>query len=235
MMTQNFQSQICTQKSITGIKQDRMCLGIVLKGNRTKLLRNKVAQEAAMLLYTSQEKEYKQAKQKAAQTLRVRVLPSNLEVATELDRIADEREGAQRREQLLRMRKEAKEILEALKEFNPRLVGSVWRGTARRNSDIDVLGFSQDPYQVLNQLQEHKFRVESSEWRSVTKEGLKESSFHIYMLLASGDGVEVVVRSLDCLGKIERCETYRDVKTGLNLDQLTKILEENPLQKFVPI
>jgi predicted nucleotidyltransferase len=206
---------------------------MVLKGNRTKLLRTRVAQEAALLLYTSQEKEYKQAKQRASQTLGARVLPSNLEVAEELDRIAEEREGAQRRELLHRMRNEAQKIMEALKMFSPLLVGSVWRGTARRNSDIDILAFSQEPTQVMSQLQ-HGFVVESSEWRSVTKEGKKESSFHIYVLLASGDGAEVVVRSLECLGQPERCETYGDVKTGLSLNQLTKILEENPLQKFVP-
>ena len=207
---------------------------MVLKGNRTKLLRNRVAQEAALLLYTSQEKEYKQAKQRAAQTLGARVLPSNLEVAEELDIIAEEREGAQRKELLQRMRNEAKEIMAALKEFGPRLVGSVWRGTARRNSDIDILTFSQEPTQVLSQLQEHNFGAESSEWRSVTKEGKKEASFHIHVLLASGDDAEVVVRSLECLGQPERCETYGDVKRGLSLKQLTKILEENPLQKFVP-
>jgi len=205
-----------------------------LKGNRTKILRNRIAREAALLLYTSQEKEYKQAKKRAAETLGVRVLPSNLEVAEELDRIAEEREGASRKELLLRMRREAREIMEILEEFNPRLVGSVWRGTARQNSDIDILTFSQDAVQVLEQLQEHNFVAESSEWRSVTKEGRKEASFHIHLLLSSGDGVEVVVRSQDCLGQPERCETYGDVKTGLNLEQLTKILRHNPLQKFVP-
>jgi len=198
------------------------------------MLRNRVAQEAAMLLYTSQEKEYKQAKERAAETLGARVLPSNFEVAEELDRIAEEREGAQRKELLLRMRREAKEIMDVLKEFKSRLVGSVWRGTARRNSDIDILTFSQDPIQVLKQLQKHNFEAESSEWRSVTKEGRKESSFHIHVLLPSGDEAEVVVRSLDHLGQSERCETYGDVKRGLSLNQLTKILKENPLQKFVP-
>jgi predicted nucleotidyltransferase len=205
-----------------------------LKRNRTKILRSRVAREAALLLYTSQEKEYKQAKKRAAETLGVRVLPSNLEVAEALDRIAEEREGASRKKLLLRMRREAREIMEILEEFNPRLVGSVWRGTARRNSDIDILTFSQDPVQVLKQLQEHNFVAESSEWRSVTKEGRKEASFHIHLLLSSGDEVEVVVRSPDCLGQPERCETYGDVKTGLNLEQLTKVLKENPLQRFVP-
>lgn len=205
-----------------------------MKGNRTKMLRNRVAQEAALLLYTSQEKEYKQAKKRAAETLGSRVLPSNREVVEELDRIAEDREGTQRRERLLRMREEAREIMEAVKEFSPCLVGSVWRGTARRGSDIDVIVFSEDQLQVLSQLQKHSFEVTRSERLSVTKEGRRESSFHIHIRFPSGDEAEVVVRGLTSLGKQERCETYGDIKVGLSLNQLTKVLSVNPLQKFVP-
>lgn len=205
-----------------------------LKGNRTKLLRNRVAQEAALLLYTSQEKEYKQAKQRAAEILGARILPSNFEVAEELDRIADEREGSKKRELLKRMRKEAKQIMTVLKEFSPRLVGSVWRGTARQNSDIDIHVFSQDANQVVDLLQKNSYNIEDSRWCSVTKSGNKQSSFHISLVLESGDNVEIVVRSPECIGQPERCETYGDQKTGLNLSQLAKVLEENPLQKFVP-
>ena len=206
-----------------------------MKGNRTKLLRSKVAQEAALLLYTSQEKEYKQAKIRAAEILGARIFPSNREIAEELDQIAEDREGTQRRERLLRMRKEAKEIMEFLKEFSPHLVGSVWRGTARQDSDIDIITYSQDHLQVLRQLQKHHFDVSRSEWFSITKEGEKESTFHIHIIFQSGDEAEVVVRSFTSLGKQERCETYGDVKTGLSLNQLAKVLKENPLQKFVPI
>jgi predicted nucleotidyltransferase len=205
-----------------------------LKGNRRKLLRSRVAQEAALLLYTSQEKEYKQAKKRAAETLGARIFPSNREIAEELDQIAEDREGTQRRERLLRMRKEAKEIMESLKDFSPRLVGSVWRGTARQGSDIDIITFSQDHLQVLRQLQKRHFEVSRSERLSVTKEGKKESSFHIHISFQSGDEAEVVVRSFTSLGKQERCETYGDVKTGLSLNQLVKVLKENSLQKFVP-
>jgi predicted nucleotidyltransferase len=205
-----------------------------LKGNRTKLLRNRVAQEAALLLYTSQEKEYKQAKKRAAETLGARVLPSNFEVAEELDRIADEREGIKKREQLKRMRKEAKQIMTLLRKFSPCLVGSVWRGTARQNSDIDIHVFSQDANMVLDLLQKNHYNTENAEWRSVTKNGNKQSSLHINLVLESGDNAEIVVRSPDCMGQTERCETYGDQKTGLNLRQLTKVLEENPLQRFVP-
>jgi predicted nucleotidyltransferase len=204
-----------------------------LKGNRKKIQKKRVAREAAILLYTSQEKEYKQAKRRAAQTLGSRVLPSNSEIAEELDRIAEDREGASRKKLLLRMRREAHRIMEALNDFNPRLVGSVWRGTARQNSDIDIVTFCQDPLQILEQIQKFNFEAESSEWRSVTKEGKKEASFHIHIVLTSGDKAEVVVRSQDCIGQLERCEIYGDARTGLNLTQLTKILKENPLQKFV--
>ena len=205
-----------------------------MKGNRTKILRKRVAREAALLLYSSQEEEYKQAKQRAAQNLKTRIFPSNQEVAEELDKIAEEMEGSSRSDLLLRMRKEAKEIMTALKDFNPRLVGSVWRGTVHKNSDIDILAFSQDSFQVLDQLKEHNFKATSSEWRSVTKMGKKESSLHIHIFLPSGDEAEIVVRSLNQLEQPERCEIYGDNKTGLNLNQLVKTLKEYPLQKFVP-
>jgi len=209
-------------------------MGRVLEGNRLARLRNRVAREAALLLYTSQEKEFKQAKKQAAKTLGVRILPSNLEVAEELDKIAEEREGTSRRELLLRMRNEAVQIMELLKNFNPKLVGSVWRGTAHQNSDIDVITFSRDPKTVLVQLQSKKYRVTGSEWCSVTKRGKEESSFHIHFVLPSGNEAEVVVRSPEKMGQSERCEIYGDTVKGLSLPQLLRVLKENPLQKFVP-
>jgi predicted nucleotidyltransferase len=205
-----------------------------LRRDSSKLLRERVAREAALLLYSSQEKEYKQAKQRAAETLKTRILPSNREVAEKLDRIAEARESASRKSLLLRMRREAQEIMTVLKEDSPRLVGSVWRGTARQNSDIDIQAYSQDTVQVLILLQNQGFNVKESEWRSVTKEGKKESSFHIHVLLPSGDEAEVVVRSSEHLGQLERCEIYGDIKKGLHLHELQKVLREYPLQKFVP-
>jgi predicted nucleotidyltransferase len=206
----------------------------VLKDNRLPSLRKRVAREAATLLYTCQEKEYKQAKKRAAKILRLRVLPSNLEIAEELDKIAGEKEGSSRRELLLRMRKEALQIMATLEAFNARLVGSVWRGTAYQNSDIDILAFSQDPKPILDQLQKHGYQVTSYKWRSVTKEGKKESSFHIQVVLSSGDEAEVIVRDPEKSGSIERCEIYGDAIIGLSSPQLLEVLKARPLQKFVP-
>jgi len=205
-----------------------------LDKNRLPSLRRIVAREAAVLLYRSQEKEYKQAKKRAAQTLRARILPSNLEVAEELDKIAEEIEGPLRQERLLQMRREALQIMETIKDLQPRLVGSVWRGTAHQNSDIDVLTFSSNPAVVLAQLQKNNFRIVRTEWRSVTKRGKKEASFHIHLVLPSMDEAEVIVRSLEKRGLFERCEIFGDPVTGLSYPQLQRTLEENPLQKFLP-
>jgi len=197
-------------------------------------LRRKVAREAALLLYTEQEKEYKQAKRRAAQSLRVKVFPSNLEVAEEMDRIADENEGPLRRERLIQMRRDALQIMGTLKDFYPKLIGSVWRGTAHRNSDIDIDTFSSTPEKVLAKLRENRFQVEGTEWRSVTKGGKTESSFHIHLTLSSGHEAEIVVRSPENRDQFRKCEIYGDLMIGLNLSQLKRVLKENPLRRFAP-
>ena len=124
--------------------------------------------------------------------------------------------------------------MDSLKEIYSILVGSVWRGTARKNSDIDIHIFTQNPHQVIQKLQCNNYEIKCKETRSVTKGGFKESSLHIRLVLPSGDNVEIVVRNPDNLRKTQRCEIYGDVKKGLNLKQLTKILNENPFQKFIP-
>ncbi|MFB0567095.1 MAG: hypothetical protein ACETVM_00715, partial [Candidatus Bathyarchaeia archaeon] len=208
----------------------------LLKSDNSRLpsLKRRVAREAALLLYTSQEKEYKQAKKRAAENLGARILPSNLEVARELDAIAEEREGASRQERLSQMRKEALQIIQILEDFNPRLMGSVWRGAINKNSDIDIVAFASTPNAVLTRLQKGSFSIVKTEWSSVTKEGRKETSFHIYLTLPSGNEAEVVVRSAEKMNRYEKCEIYGDMVTGLNGRQLAKVLRENPLARFVP-
>jgi len=205
-----------------------------LNAQRSTSLKQRVAREAALLLYTSQEKEYKQAKQRAAQNLRARVLPSNIEVAKELDNLADETEGSARKERLFQMRHKALQIMKALRDFHPMLIGSVWRGTAHRDSDIDIVTFSSEPQTVLDILQHEGFKAVKTEWQSAPKLDKREKSFHIYLELPSGNEAEVVVRSLERMNQKERCEIYGDTVTGLNPRQLERLLEENPLQKFTP-
>jgi len=197
-------------------------------------MRKRVAQEAAELLYTEQEKEYKQAKFRAAKDLGIHVLPSNAEVAFELDRIAEEREGKARQKNLAKMRREALQIMEALEDFNPILVGSVWRGTTHRSSDIDIITYAQTSQDIVAALQRKNYALVKTKVEAVTKDGEKRQSFHIYVDLPSSNQAEIVVRSPEDIHRQARCEIYGDSVTGLTILQLQQVLRENPQQKFVP-
>jgi len=197
-------------------------------------IKERVAKEAAVLLYTEQEKEYKQAKQRAADTFGVRTWPSNKKVAEELDKTADEIEGPARKERLAQMRKDALSVMVVLGDFHPRLVGSVWRGTAHRNSDIDIEIFTSEHKTVLERLKQNGFAVQKTGWQVVTKGAGTERAFHVYLVSASLNEVELVVRSPEKINEINKCEIYGDIIKGLNIHQLRRVLLINPIQKFAP-
>jgi len=196
-------------------------------------VRRNVAREAAILLYFGIEKEYRQAKLRAAKTLGVHFLPTNLEVAMELDRIAEENEGAARLERLVKMRKEALNLMKILKNFSPLLVGSVWRGTIYRGSDIDIIAYHNEPHEILKLL-EKKFKILECGWTAVTKKGEPKKSFHIILELPGGEKAEITVRNVEELGVKETCEIYGDKISGLSIHELEKVLLENPTKRFVP-
>ena len=198
-------------------------------------LRCKIAREAATLLYFGAEKEYKQAKLKAAKTLGVHFLPSNFEVALELDKIAEENEGAARKERLIQMRKEALKIMTILKAYGPILIGSVWRGTIRQGSDIDIALYHDVPDEVMDVLKKNGFNPSKTEWTTATKRGKPEASFHIYFETASKQTVELVVRSSEEAERRRKCEIFGDELKGLKIQELERVLKENPAQKFVPV
>ena len=196
-------------------------------------LRCKIAKEAATLLYFGAEKEYKQAKLKAAKTLGIHFLPTNREVAVELDKIAEAHEGPTRKERLIQMRKEALRIMKILRAYSPSLIGSVWRGTIRQGSDIDIAIYHDVPDEILNFLKSG-VKIAKTEWTTVTKRGKTEASFHIYVETSSKQKAEIVVRSPDEEGYRRKCEVFGDELKGLNVQELERVLKENPAQKFIP-
>lgn len=201
----------------------------------SKNIRRKVAKEAATLLYFGVEKEYKQAKMKAAETLGVHHLPTNLEVAVELDKIAEENEGAARQERLIRMRREALRLLKVLEKYNPILVGSVWRGTIHQGSDIDIIAYHNEPEDVLKLLERENLKVIEKGWVTMTKGKEWKKPFRILLELPINEKVEITVRDKAEQGVKERCEIYGDVISGLNVQELERVLSENPTKKFVPL
>ena len=197
-------------------------------------LRRKIAREAATLLYFGLEKEYKQAKLKAAENLGVHVLPANLEVALELDKVAEENEGSARTERLVQMRKEALEIMKLLKAYFPLLIGSVWRGTIRRGSDIDIAVYHDEPEEIVSLLRAEGLKISRTERMTVNKHGKTEASFHIHAESSGKQAVEIVVRSSEEAGRKRECEVFGDEIKGLKVNELEKLLRENAGQRFLP-
>ena len=106
-------------------------------------LRQAIALEAARLMYERVESEYFTAKRKAAKRLcRGRVkpsdLPSNAEIRDQIQLFARMHEGDRRTANLKEMRLTALRLMRLLRQFKPRLIGSVMTGHVRKGSDIDL-------------------------------------------------------------------------------------------------
>jgi len=197
-------------------------------------LKYRVAKEAATLLYFGAEKEYKQAKVRAAKTLGTNFLPSNLEVALQLDKIAEESEGLKRKDRLIEMRKEALKTMKFLNAYRPRLIGSVWRGTIKQGSDIDIAVYADEPEEITNVLKSEGVKITKKAWMTVNKQGKTLASFHIYAESSAKQRFEIVVRSAEEAGEKRKCEIFGDTIKGLTIQDLEKVLQDSPTQKFIP-
>ncbi|MCJ7731609.1 nucleotidyltransferase domain-containing protein [Candidatus Bathyarchaeota archaeon] len=195
--------------------------------------REQVAREAARLLYNRTVKEYKDAKEMAASSLGTRALPSNFEVAEELDKITEEREGSDRLSGLMEMRQIALRVMNALKDNDPTLIGSVWRGTPRMGSDIDIVVYSENWREVEKKLGE--YLLVSAKPVEFTVNGVPLGAVHIGLNIDEHP-VEVVVRPPEDRDAYddERCETYGDIKKGLKLQELERLMRTDPLRRFIP-
>ena len=196
--------------------------------------RRDVAREAARLIYRGASEEYLHAKERAARSLGVETMPSSHEVAVELDLLADEIEGKTRAELIIKMRELALGLMRALSEVRPVLRGSVWRGTARKGSDIDIDVYSDQPVEVKNLLEDSGYRVTRFKEKVAVSGRMMSRSTHIQIRLEDDIDGEVVVRPVEEHGLEVRCDIYCDVKKGLRLPELEKLMNTDPLRKFVP-
>jgi predicted nucleotidyltransferase len=160
-------------------------------------------------------------------------MPSNYEVAIELDILADEIEGKTRAELIIKMRRLAIELMRVLTRVRPVLKGSVWRGTSRKNSDIDIDVYSNKPLEVKKTLEDSGYRVTGFKENLAVSGREMSRSIHIQVRLEDEIEGEIVVRSLEEKGLNVRCEVYGDIKKGLSLPELEKLMNTDPLRKFV--
>jgi len=114
-------------------------------------LRQEVAVEAARILATEGQRNYLNAKQKAAHRLGLSgraSMPSNSEVENELKRYQALYCGEEHASGLKEMRRAALEAMKFFGRFRPKLAGPVLEGTADRHSRISLHVFCETPDEV---------------------------------------------------------------------------------------
>src|SRR5215470_1791766 len=148
-------------------------------------LRQAIALEAARLMYERVESEYFTAKRKAAKRLcrggvKPEDLPSNAEIREQIQVFARIHEGDRRTESLRDMRLEALRLMRLLRQFRPRLIGSVMTGHVRKGSDIDLHIFS-DSVGLITDLLEQEGYQHDVERKQVVKHGEARVFTHIHV------------------------------------------------------
>lgn len=142
---------------------------------RSRLL---VAQEAARLIVDQGIRDYRVAKNKAAERLGLSSrgsLPRNQEIE---QAVADHLllfSAEEHLELLFSLRRTALIAMQMLQSFSPRLVGPVLNGTADDNSAINMHLFSDSPELVAFQLGDLKIHFKSFERRLKSSRNRQES------------------------------------------------------------
>ena len=197
-------------------------------------LRELVAFEAAKLLYNGEYEEYIDAKRAVAEDLEASILPSNREVALKILEYALEVEGDYYWMRLKELRDEALEVMEDLSEFNPRLVGSVWRGIVKPSSDIDIELDSENLEEVKQRIEESGYKILGIERIDVPEPLRHGSLWRIRILGKRGHEVEIILKEHQNYLNPPRCDIFGDIKKGLNIPELRKVLRKMPMALFIP-
>jgi len=166
---------------------------------REDQLRLAVAQEAARLMAEHGIEDFLLAKRKAAERLMINkalALPKNAEIEAALLERQRLFHGAQHHQQLHELRGAALQTMRLLREFKPRLVGSVLSGSATAHAEVNLHVFAEYAEQVVMRLDEtgivaqhaeKKFRYDLEQYRS----------FPSFKFIAGRQPIEIVVFPLD--------------------------------------
>ena len=144
------------------------------RSSESERARQVVAQEAARIIVNHGVRDYRVAKQKAAERLGLNgrgSLPGNAEIEAA---VADHHQifGGESHSDLLRlMRTAALSAMEILNEFTPRLVGPVLVGTADENSAVNLHVFADSPEMVAMQIGDLGIHFRSYERRLKSRHG----------------------------------------------------------------
>jgi hypothetical protein len=127
------------------------------RNNGTERTRQVLAQEAARIIVNHGVRDYRVAKQKAAERLGVSArgaLPGNSEIEAAVAEHLQLFGGDDHADRLRLMRVAALAAMELLADFSPRLVGPVLAGTADENSSVNLHVFTDSPEAVALELEQ---------------------------------------------------------------------------------
>jgi hypothetical protein len=147
--------------------------------NKLGQIRGMIANEAARIMVTQAQFNYRIAKQKAAERLGISMrnaLPSNVEVESALRAYQEFYGGAQHIRHLQKMRETALRVMRSLELFRPRLVGPVLDGTADKHARVSLHVFNDPPDAIAIHLldkglvfrdEQRKIRWHNGDYRQV--------------------------------------------------------------------
>ena len=196
--------------------------------------RSLVAKEAAALLYNGQAAEYIVAKQTAARSLDINLLPRNAEVALEVRRLALEIEGDRYWKRIVEMRRDALDVMTKLCNFSPRLMGSTWRGIVTPWSDIDIYVFSDKPQSVFELVRGEQHQRAQLEATGELKALEAGATHRIHAFSPHGFPLEITVKTERSERNVGYCEIFGDRNSGLTLRGLRRLLSEQPTKVLIP-
>jgi len=162
---------------------------------QSKRLRMEVAAEAARILATGGQRNYRQAKEKAAHRLGLSGrsgLPSNEEVESELKRYQALYGGDEHARTLAELRAAAADAMKFFSRFRPKLVGPVLEGTADRHSRISLHLFCDSGEEILRFLHQRNIRFEQ-ETRRIRWHGGEFRDLDLVVIDADGQSFELAV------------------------------------------
>jgi hypothetical protein len=183
---------------------------------RRDLMREQLAHLAARLIAEDGIANFASAKRKAAKQLGAsdtQHLPSNQEVEEALHSYRALYQQDNHPDILYQLREEALTAMRLLEPFHPYLTGSVLRGTAGEQSDINLMLFSDDAKAVLLFLLKHNIEFEDGEW--IARVGGHEESVPSYTLTGeSGIQMHIIVLPENARHSGSRHpETHADIAT----------------------
>lgn len=178
------------------------------------LMREQLAHQAAKLMAEDGITDHASAKRKAARQLGAadtQHLPSNQEVDEALHSYRALYQHDSHPCILRQLREEALSSMRLLAEFHPYLTGSVLNGTAGKQSDINLILFSDDAKAVLLFLLKHKIEFEDGEWK-VQISGRQETVPSYTLTGESGMQIHIVVLPENARHSGSRhAETHADI------------------------